>query len=149
MMVLREDPESYCLLWLGMLALGSYYFSLLYHSMVGPLVFAPTDSSIIVIGPLVMIVLFVGYLKPRRSHMKIVSLACGIVVAFMYTLISSRVDGFMLSSWGIGSSLLVAGSISIMPSVTESTSPGMLDTKSLKYPPDTVSSSNEAQPESS
>jgi len=137
-MALREDPESYCLLWLGLLTLGSYYFSFFYRSMVGPLGLAPQDLSVIVIGPLLMVVLFIGYLRPKRSHAKVVSLACGLVVAFMYTLISTRVEGLLLTSWGIGSSVLVAGAISIMPSVAESTSTGMLDTKSLKYPPDAV-----------
>jgi hypothetical protein len=88
-----------------------------------------------------MVFLFIGHLKPPRGRVKSVSLASGLVVAFVYTLVASSVEvlysgGVLLPLWGIGSSILVAGAISIVPRMAESRSTGVLDTRSLRYPPE-------------
>jgi hypothetical protein len=143
MATFREDSDFYCLLWLGIALLSAYYFNIGYLGFTVPLYLSTMQSYLLqLIGcPLILVVVFLSYLRPSRGRQKPVVFALAIVVSvYFYIVVSSlppivgiTSDALFLLSWGIGSALLVASGFSIMPSRSEITSPGILDVGSLKY----------------
>ncbi|NWF95865.1 MAG: hypothetical protein HXY34_06950 [Candidatus Thorarchaeota archaeon] len=149
-MSLREDTEFYCLLWLGMVTLGSYYFNVFYLSATSSTYLSAIGSLLPVLlgAPLMLVFLFVGYLKPARGRIKMNMLALAVIVMVFYAIMiagepTGQAGGMYTAFWGAGSSLLVAGALAIRPSLTESTSRGMLDVSKLKYPPEPPTDSAE------
>ena len=145
-MALREDSDWYCLLWLGIVILSAYYFSFFYFSMTVT-IFLPmmlssysVNLTMLLLLPPILIFFFVGYLRPERSKAKPTVLAIGVTAALLYTIFAISLDsafggGLYLAIWGIGSSLLVAGALSISQPLDENISPGILDVSSLHYGP--------------
>ena len=143
MATLREDSDFYCLLWLGIALLSAYYFNIGYLGLTVPLYLSTMQPYLLqLLGcPLILVVVFVSYLKPSRARYKPLVFALAIVVCvYFYIVVNSlppiagiTSDSLFLLSWGIGSALLVASGFSIMPSRSEITSPGILDVGSLKY----------------
>lgn len=126
-----------------MILMGSYYFNIVYLSLTqinylsNVLIVLPS----IIVAPLVLIVLFVGYLRPSRGRIKSNMLALAVVVIILFYTIpvvyfpTAPIGGLYLVCWGVSASLLVAGSLSFRVSAEQSTMESMLDVTSLRYPP--------------
>ncbi len=152
-MTLREDSDFYCLLWIGMILMGSYYFNIVYLSLTqmnylsNVLVVLPS----IIVVPLVLIILLVGYLRPSRGRIKANMLALAVVVVVLFYAIpvvylpAEPIGGLYLVCWGVSASLLVAGSLSIRVSAAQSTMEPMLDVTSLRYPPSSGESAESSE----
>ncbi|MEM2143224.1 MAG: hypothetical protein QXQ81_08215 [Candidatus Thorarchaeota archaeon] len=144
-MTLREDPESYCLLWLGMMFLAPYYVHAIHilpaaATLLPVTIFGVVAQSLL-LGPPLMIIFLFGYLKPRRGRMKQISLSLAVATGALYTIVLGLIPvgltgGLMLPFWGTGASILVAGAASIYPSSSESSMEPLLDTHALRYPPE-------------
>jgi hypothetical protein len=97
--------------------------------------------------PLLLVFLLVGYFRPEKGKAKNTMMAISVVVGFffvvftylfadaLYVVLSMASDntGFYYSIWGLGGSILTAAGFSIMHTIEESTSPGILDTSALTY----------------
>lgn len=149
-MVLREDSEPYCLLWTGLLFLGAYYANFGYMIWTNAAAAAAFFSAVnffymllLLAFPPLMVLLFTGYLRPSRGKAKMSMLGPSVISALFFVIISSLVslntnilgNLIFFSGWGIGCSLLIAGGLSIMQTLKQSTSPGILDITSLRYGP--------------
>ena len=170
-MSLREDNGSYCLVWLGMLLMGSYYTNFAYQIWTVPSIAASFFGAsnfilmlVLMILPLVMIFFFTGYLRPTRGKAKMTMLGPSVFLGLIYVIIAYTAslnteiasmlgNLIVFSGWGIGSAILTAGGLSIVQSYEESTPRGMLDVSSLHYGPPKVEEEPkpeieaEAQPE--
>jgi len=138
-MKLREDSDPYCGLWIGMLLLGAYYFNFFYFS-VEILQAFPAQSTVLMILPLLQIFFFIGYLKPDRSRAKATMLAIAVSISIILAIFTMSIPeqyngGFYLAVWATGAALIVAGGFSIMHSIDEASTPGILDVSSLHYGP--------------
>ncbi len=141
-MTLREDSDPYCMLWVGVILLSSYYFNFLYLMLsVDGYVNAMAGFMLPLAAlPILLVFTLIGYLKPERSRMKPTMLAISTVLALFVLIFSILAPaefggGVFLASWAIGSALLTAGGLSIMQPLDESISPGLLDVSSLHYGP--------------
>ena len=149
-MRLREDSDSYCLLWVGLLLLGAYYANFGYmtwtNASAAEAFFSVANffyMLLLLTFPPLMVLLFTGYLRPSRGKAKMSMLGPSVIAALFFVIISNLVslntdilgNLIFFSGWGIGSSLLVAGGFSIMQALKQSTSPGILDVASLHYGP--------------
>lgn len=147
-MPLREDSEPYCLLWIGLLLLGAYYANFGYILWTYPSAAVDFFSSanfvymlLLLMFPPLMAFLFTGYLRPSRGKAKMSMLGPSVIAALFFVIVSHLVSMnsdilgnlIFFSGWGIGSSLLVAGGLSIMQTLQQSTSSGKLDVQSLHY----------------
>ncbi|MCK5238863.1 MAG: hypothetical protein KAR33_04895 [Candidatus Thorarchaeota archaeon] len=137
---IREDADQYCLLWLGVLLLSSYYFHFFYQTTFGWLVLDFLQFVWLALPPLLMVFFFIGYLKPDRSRVKMNMLALGGVVGMFYLLFFvtyswSLSDTAFYASWSIGAAILVAGGFSMMASYEDSMTPGIMDVSKLSYGP--------------
>ncbi len=164
-MKLREDTDQYCLLWVGVLILATYYFNFLFLFSIGSADFTPfVTLSLPLLGiPLVLISTFMGYLRPERGKAKPNALALSVVFSLFYMLscifaydlfnawnFSNFIESMGFASWGIGSAILTAGGLSIMQSFEDSVEGDILDLSKLHYPPGEIpepESENSAQPE--
>jgi len=140
---LREDSDFYCVLWLGIALLGAYYFNTLYLMATLPEYLSAVLPYYLQLEglPLLLVVLFFIYLRSSRGRYRPGILALSFVMSLYFILVVTRLpevagvnsDWLFLSSWGIGSALLVAGAFSMMPRKSETVSPGIMDVSSLKY----------------
>ncbi len=130
-----------------MILMGSYYFNIFYLSLtqVGYLAnVAPTLPSVLA-APLLLVFLFVGYLRPSRGRIKANMLALAIVVIVLFYAIpvvyfpAESIGGLYLVCWGTSAALLVAGSLSIRVPYSLSVRDPILDVAALRYPPEEVS----------
>ncbi|TXT55653.1 MAG: membrane protein of unknown function [Candidatus Thorarchaeota archaeon] len=149
-MKLREDSEPYCILWLGILLLSAYFFNFLYLELANPgyVLARVSFLSWLLPAPLILIFTFVGYLKPERSRIKPTMLAVSVVIVtmmFITALIMPILEGsatfsdaLFLTSWGTGAALFIAGGLSVMHSLDESTSLGTLEVDESDYSPQTT-----------
>ncbi|MBD3404771.1 MAG: hypothetical protein GF411_01390 [Candidatus Lokiarchaeota archaeon] len=147
-MKLREDSESYCILWLGVLLLSTYFFNFLYLEVTNPGYILERFPFLawLLSAPLILIFSLGGYLKPERSKIKPTMLAISGVIAtmmFIVVLLMPPLDGtvtfsdaLFLVSWGVGGALFIAAGFSIMPTLEESTTSGMLQEDASRYPPE-------------
>ncbi len=138
-MKLREDTESYCMFWFGVVIFSSYAFSLLLETLVQPVV--ALHLLPLVGTPIIMVFFLVGYLRPERGRIKVNMLAMSVVVGVLYTiyvtiLISDLGGNLYLATWGIGGAIFISGGISIFPSRDESVTPGIMDVSALHYGPE-------------
>ncbi|MGY5875390.1 MAG: hypothetical protein RTU30_06570 [Candidatus Thorarchaeota archaeon] len=157
-MTLREDGEPYCFLWVGVLILGSYFFSFIFLSYDIPGYF---DSMLVfllplVVFPLLLVFTFIGFLRPVKSKAKPTMLALSIVLALFFWILTitmetlsilSPGEGIGITIWGVGGALLTAAGFSIMHSLEESTTDGILDVSALHYGPPLVEEEPEPAPE--
>ena len=149
-MTLREDNGPYCLTWIGLLLMGSYYahFAYLLYTIpsAAAAFFAASNFGfmlVLLVLPPVMVFPFVGYLRPSHGKAKMTMLGPSVIAGVFFVIIANLVSlntdilGNLLvfSAWGIGSALLTAGGLSIAQSYEASTTPGMLDVSSLHYGP--------------
>ncbi|TFG33623.1 hypothetical protein EU527_07390 [Candidatus Thorarchaeota archaeon] len=149
-MRLREDSDPYCLLWIGLLLLGSYYANFGYMMWTSASAAADFLISVnffyillLLAFPPLMALLFTGYLRPSHGKAKMSMLGPSVISALFFVIVSNLVslntdilgNLIFFSGWGIGSSLLIAGGLSIMQTLRQSTSPGILDVASLHYGP--------------
>ncbi len=141
-MKLREDSDPYCMLWVGVLLLGAYYFNFLYRSytLAGYITTMTPYLMPLTVIPLVLVVTLIGYLRPARSRVKPTMLALSAVLGLFIVVFSLLVPpdmggGVFLASWGIGAALLTAGGFSIMHPLEDSVTPGMMDVSALHYGP--------------
>jgi hypothetical protein len=140
-MKLREDSEPYCLAWLGIILLSSYYFNFLYQFINGVTTIA--DSLWLMIWPIASVWFFYRYFKFDRSRTKMTMLSIGGVCAVMYVMyfigtIAPLGEMMFLSSWSFGSVLLIAGGFAMITSpeyTEEAMTPGIMDTSKLSYGP--------------
>ncbi len=147
-MSLREDSDQYCLTWLGLMLLGAFYFQFAYIILTQP-AYVPAFAGnfvyilLLMALPLAMVFFFTGYLRPARGKAKRAALGPAMVSALFFVIITYLMSlgtdmlGNVLyfSAWGIGSSLLTAGGLSILQSEEMGTTRGMLDVSSLHYGP--------------
>ncbi|RDE11928.1 MAG: hypothetical protein C4K49_11000 [Candidatus Thorarchaeota archaeon] len=153
-MSLREDSDPYCMLWIGVALFAAYYFNFAYLGLTvtGYLSAIAAYLPILLVLPIVIVFLFTGYLKPRRGRYRPTVLALSIFASLFYFIIASTLpqvgsvahDSVFLSFWVIGGAILIAGAFSEMPSLAESTSPGMLDVSSLQYKTDEDATATES-----
>lgn len=149
-MHLREDSDPYCLLWIGLLLLGAYYANFAYiiwtNSVAAAAFFAISNffyMMLLLALPPLMVLLFTGYLRPSRGKAKMSMLGPSVIAGLFFVIIAGLVslntdilgNLVFFSGWGIGSSLLVAGGLSIMHTLQQSSTPGILDVSSLHYGP--------------
>ena len=147
-MPLREDSDPYCLLWIGLLLLGAYYANFAYmiwiSASAAATFFAVSNFFYMILllaFPPLMAVLFTGYLRPSHGKAKMSMFGPSVIAALFFVIIAYLVslntsilgNLIFFSGWGIGSSILVAGGLSIMQTLEQSTSPGILDVSSLHY----------------
>ncbi len=139
-MRLREDSSHYCMIWMGVMLLSAYYFSFFYTWMTG------TIGSITLLlavlgGPLLLLILYTGFLKPDTGKIKSLMMSISGVLTLLYAIVVFIYHDWALDSstlittWGAGSAFLIAIAIMMFPPVEESTSPGIIDTSKLHYPP--------------
>ena len=120
-MSLREDNGPYCLVWLGMLLLGSYYTSFAYlsctDSVAASSIFAPTNFILMIglmILPPVMTFFFTGYLRPTRGKAKMTMLGPSVFFGFIFVIFASSISAssdiltslFAAPGWDIDSTAL-------------------------------------------
>jgi hypothetical protein len=157
-MKLREDSDPYCGLWIGMLLLGGYYFNFFYFST-GILAAFPLQSLTLMVLPLLQIFFFIGYLRPDRGRAKATMLAIAVSLTIILAVFTLPIPeqfngGLYLAMWATGGALITAGGFSVMHSMEESTTPGILDVSSLHYGPppaeeeEEEDESEESEPES-
>ncbi len=161
-MQLREDSDPYCLLWTGLLLIGSYYANFGY--MIWTNASAAADffavgtvfyMLLLLLFPPLMVLLFTGYLRPSHGKAKMSMLGPSVIAALFFVIISSLVSQntsilgnlVFFSGWGIGSSILIAGGLSNMQTAEQSSTSGILDVSSLHYGP--VKEVPEPEPEQS
>ncbi|MFW9908023.1 MAG: hypothetical protein ACFFEF_05570 [Candidatus Thorarchaeota archaeon] len=154
-MKLREDSEPYCLVWLGILLLSAYYFSFLYQLLQA---LTTWDQSFwLMIWPILSLPFFYRYFAVERGRSKLTMLAIAAVFSMFYMLYfvinsSPLSDTAFLSSWSIGSVILVAGGFAMIRSkeyTEEAMTPGIMDVSKLKYgPPLEVPEDETTKPES-
>jgi hypothetical protein len=140
---LREDSDSYCLLWTGIALFSAYYFNVFYLALSLPGYIDAVRNYLgqMLLFPVILVVLLFSYMKSSRGRYRPPLLALALLVSLFYVLTASflpeiagvNTDWLFLSSWGIVSALLVAGGFSIMPSKRDIVSPGILDVASLRY----------------
>lgn len=147
-MRLREDSDQYCLIWLGLMLLGAFYFHFGFIMITQP-AYIPLIAGnfvfllLILALPPAMVFFFTGYLRPARGKAKRAALGPAMVSAMFFVILTYLMSigtdmlGNVLyfSAWGIGSSLLTAGGLSILQSEEMGTTSGMLDVSSLHYGP--------------
>ncbi len=137
-MSLREDSGQYCFLWMGVLFLSAYYFNIVYTGLNWNY---SLSALALVGGPLLLVFLFTGYIKPVRGKIKSTMFSIAVVVAGLFTIIAFQYHdmnldaGIFTAAWGIGSAILTAGGFSMFDPIDESTSPGILDVSKLHYGP--------------
>jgi len=161
-MSLREDSDQYCLVWVGLLLLGAYYANFAYliwtSTSAAAAFFAVTNffyMMLLLAFPPIMVLLFTGYLRPARGKAKMSMLGPSVISALFFVIISSLVsantdilgDLIFFSAWGIGGALLTAGGLSIMQTLQQSTTRGILDVSSLHYGPSKPEAPVEMTPE--
>lgn len=145
-MTLREDSDPYCLTWTGFLLLGSYYANfgyMIWTDVSARVTFSANALSmtILLILPIVMIIFFVGYLRPSHGKAKMSMLGPSVLAALFFIIISYQVSTAsdilgnltFFSAWGIGSALITAGGFATMQSLKKSVTHGILDIASLHY----------------
>ncbi len=133
---------------MGLLLLGAYYANfgyMIWTSSSAAAAFFAIENffymMLLLIFPPLMILLFAGYLRPPRGKAKMWMLGPSVISALFFVIISSLVSQntnilgnlIFFSGWGIGSSILVAGGLSNMQTLEQSTTPGILDVSSLHY----------------
>ncbi|MHA1928692.1 MAG: hypothetical protein ACTSV2_08970 [Candidatus Thorarchaeota archaeon] len=140
-MSLREDSGQYCFLWMGVLFLSAYYFNIFYTGLNWNY---SLSAMALVAGPLLLVFLFTGYIKPVRGKIKSTMFSIAVVVAALFTIIAFQyhdmnIDaGIFTAAWGVGSAILTAGGLSMFDPIDASTSPGILDVSKLHYGPPKV-----------
>lgn len=147
-MSLREDSNYYCIIWLGLMILGSYYFNYLYIVLVQPWYTSALIGNIgfiifLLLIPLGMIFFFTGYLRPSRGRAKSAALGPSLVLGMFFVILTYLVSfntdmlGNLVyfSAWGITGPLLVAGGFSVLQNLDEATTHGILDVSKLHYGP--------------
>jgi hypothetical protein len=140
-MTLREDSEPYCIAWLGILLLSSYYFNFAYQIMTG--IALHEGAFLLMLLPIASIWFFYRFLKFDRSRTKMTMLSIGGFMAVFYLIImwfysTPLSDTAFLSSWAFGSVLLIAGGFAMFTSpeyTEEAKTPGIMDTSKLHYGP--------------
>ncbi|MFX1367897.1 MAG: hypothetical protein ACFFAY_04795, partial [Promethearchaeota archaeon] len=83
-MKLREDSDQYCMILIGTIIMSAYIFDLLL-SMIANSAMA-LHFPFLAGGPLIMVFFLVGYLKPKRSKIKVNMLSMAIVIGLLYTI---------------------------------------------------------------
>ncbi|MGQ4911548.1 MAG: hypothetical protein ACP6KW_05205 [Candidatus Thorarchaeota archaeon] len=158
-MSLREDSSYYCLIWLGLLVLGAYYFNFAYLLMTQPLYVPVVIANLwnilfLLLLPLGMVFFFTGYLRPSRGKAKRAALGPSLVSAMFFVILAYILsmstdmlgDVIYFSSWGIGGSLLTAGGFSILQSLDQATTRGIMDVSALHYGPPPAEPEPEPEP---
>jgi len=98
---------------------------------------------LLLLFPPLMAFIFAGYLRPAHGKAKMSMLGPSVIVGLFFVIISDLVslntdilgNLIFFTGWGIGSSILVAGSLANMQTFEQSTTPGILDVSSLHYGP--------------
>ncbi|NHJ15067.1 MAG: hypothetical protein EAX95_15400 [Candidatus Thorarchaeota archaeon] len=146
-MKLREDSDPYCLLWIGVVLLAAYYFNFLYFSTSLLTTYLPS-SLILLVLPILQIFFFIAYLKPDRSRAKTTMLSIAVIFTFFVIVFAGTIPeefygGLYLASWATGAALVTAGGFSLMHTLEESTTLGILDVGSLHYGPEPTQQESE------
>ena len=147
-MSLREDSSYYCIIWLGVMILGAYYFNYAYIVVMYPAYLSAMIANFgyilfLLLIPLGMIFFFTGYLRPSRGRAKSAALGPSVVLGFFFVvltyLVSLNTDMLgnvvYFSAFGIAGPLLLSGGFSVVQSLDEATTPGILDVSKLHYGP--------------
>lgn len=135
-MKLREDSDQYCMILIGTIIMSAYIFDLLL-SMIADSAMA-LHFPFLAGGPLIMVFFLVGYLKPKRSKIKVNMLSMAIVIGLLYTIYVTILYGsdLIYASWGMGAAILLAGGFSMLDSMEVSVTPGIMEVSDLKYRPE-------------
>jgi hypothetical protein len=128
--------------------LGAYYFNYAYIAITQPAYVSAMIANFgyilfLLLIPLFMIFFFTGYLRPSRGKAKRAALGPSLVLGLFFVilsyLMSTNTDMLgnvvYFSAWGIAGPLLVAGGFSVLQSLDEATTPGILDVSELHYGP--------------
>ncbi len=134
---LREDADPYCTLWVGILFFAAYYFNFFYNQFLQADFIASLGGRFLslIIIPVLLVFLFIGYFRPKRKKLRINMLALAIFLSALYLVISYPVGGVFLTTWGIGSAIVVALGFSMRHSYDQATTLGIMDVSALHYGP--------------
>ncbi|MHA1906523.1 MAG: hypothetical protein ACW98Y_04450 [Candidatus Thorarchaeota archaeon] len=152
-MKLREDSEPYCLAWLGIILLTAYYFSFFYEVVQG--LTAWGETLWLMAWPLLALPFYYRYFAVERGKSKTTMLSLAAVFSMFYVLYfvvnASPLDVTMfLSSWSIGSVIMIAGGFAMLRSeeyTEEAFTPGIMDVSKLSYGPPVEEPESETLPE--
>lgn len=152
-MKLREDSEPYCLAWLGIILLSSYYFNFFFQVVDGTMTWS--DTIWLMMWPILALPFYYRYFVLERGRSKLTMLSIAAVFSLFYMLyfVVNPVplgDTAFLSSWSIGSIILVAGGFAMLNSneyTEEAYTPGIMDVSKLSYGPPLEEPEPEPEPE--
>ncbi|MFW9813379.1 MAG: hypothetical protein ACFFF9_13035 [Candidatus Thorarchaeota archaeon] len=150
--ILRQDSDPYCLTLLGLVVLSAYIFNYLFLVISYPSTWILVAQYFLFVGgiPVLIVFFLIGYFRPEKGKAKNTAMSIAVVLGFffvvftyfftdsLYVVLAMTPDnsGFYYSIWGLGGSILTAAGFAIMHNREESTSPGIMDTSTLRFGPE-------------